>query len=61
MQNHEFLYAGIAHHELGCGAILFKLRREDGSFFGVQLTIEDAKHLLQDLQMQVRIAAGEDT
>ena len=56
----EFLYEGIAHHELGCGAILFTLRREEGPF-GVKLTIEDAKRLLQDLQMQIRIAAGEDT
>jgi hypothetical protein len=54
------MYEGIAHHELGCGEVLFILRREEGQF-AVQLTIEDAKNLLHDLQMQCRIAAGEDT
>ena len=59
MQVHKFFYERIAHHESGVGAILFILRREEGAF-GVELTIEDAKRLLQDLTIQIPIAAGED-
>ena len=59
MQIYKFIYEGMASHALGCGAVLFTLRGEAGPF-GVKLTVEDAKHLLDDLQRQVRTASGED-
>jgi hypothetical protein len=59
MQVHPFQYERIAHHELGCGVIAFFLRREEGPF-GVELTVQDAGRLLDDLRVQLPIASGKD-
>jgi hypothetical protein len=49
----------MAFHALGSGAVVFTLRREEGPF-GVELTVEDAERLLEDLPEQIRIASGEN-
>ena len=59
MQIHRFQYEGMAFHALGSGAVVFTLRREEGPF-GVELTVEDAERLLEDLPEQIRIASGEN-
>jgi hypothetical protein len=59
MQTHRFQYMSMDHHSLGDGVIRFCLRREEGILFEVELTVEDAQHLLSALQVQLPIAGGE--
>jgi hypothetical protein len=57
MQVHRFQYERMAHHADGCGLIRFSLRREEGPF-EVELTVEDARSLFDDLRVQLPIANG---
>ena len=55
MENYQYRYAGVAHSQPGT-EVMFMLERQDGGQFGVSLTAEDAERLIDDLQVQVRIA-----
>lgn len=52
----KFNYAGAAYSETESGRVVFKLQREDGGVFGVELTVNDAKQLAEDIAEQARIA-----
>ena len=56
MENHRFRYVSVGYSATGSGHVLIKLEREEGTQFGAILSADDAKRLLDDLPLQVRIA-----
>ncbi len=56
MENHRFRYVSVGYSAAGSGYVLINLEREEGTQFGAILSADDAKRLLDDLPLQVRIA-----
>jgi len=58
MEHYRFRYIKMAHSRSQCGEVLIELERGDqGIPFGMVLSVEDAKRLLDELPDQIQIAA----
>jgi len=56
MEHYHFKYRSIGHSEVGVGFVGIALERDEGTQFMAMLSVEDAKRLMDDLKVQVRIA-----
>jgi hypothetical protein len=57
MESEVFRYVRVAHSEMGSGYVAIAFERERGNQFDVTLTADDARQLIDDLAMQIRIAS----